>query len=150
MQYGKAQLRLDNSCLAPFLFLNETVFYFLHRLFANVYRFCFEDKGKTCLSFCKVKSARDFTKNLPLIKSSVFFAKTLHIAKSLPLRRPLNKTGILRLFKRIKKMSETTEEEIFRYGLVFWKQNGSSSHCRIKISNNCSYFFIEVLPSVKF
>ena len=73
---------------AVFLFRTKLFFYFFHRLFANVCRFCFEDKGKTCLSFCKVKSARDFTKNLPLIKSSVFFAKTLHLAKSLPLRQP--------------------------------------------------------------
>ncbi len=86
--YEKAQPHLDDSRLAPFLFRNETAFYFLHRLFANVCRFCFEDKGKTCLSICKVKSARDLTKNLPLIKSSVFFAKTLHLAKSLPLRQP--------------------------------------------------------------
>lgn len=73
---------------AVFLFRTKLFFYFFHRLFANVCRFCFEDKGKTCLSICKVKSARDSTKNLPLIESSIFFAKTLHLAKSLPLRQP--------------------------------------------------------------
>ena len=34
----------------------------------------------------------------------------------------------------LKKMSETIGEEIFCYGLVFWKQNSTSSHYRIKNS----------------
>jgi len=82
-----------------------------------------------------------FEKKISIPSGSIFFQNPAP-AKHSPFYAHETKHSILRLFKRIKKMSEMKTQSITTGKKV--KQNSSSSHCRInKISKKVSTLKIQ-------